>query len=446
MNVDSIKDNKAEAVVISTLLYHPEFLAHSSSLRERCFYNMDNKLMFWAISKLFKEQHVSQIGALELENVINSNGSVRKEWQKCNNVKSTQEYIDFANNSKTDDVQAYKMYVKRLLDLSVARDIIQNCEATASYVMANNDAGVEKLSSKVYKDIQDIVTQYITHDEVSTIGKIGTKIWDDIQKRKAAGEMNGFPSIFPTLKSYFIYQKQEMVLVGARMKTGKSIFGMLEALNAAQHGIQTLVYDSEMSDKLFYLRVLSHYTGIPPLRLENEQLTGDENLLVENAMKAIEKLPLTHVFNPSMNMDQLYSLCYQQKIQNGLEFVIYDYIKGGDEVEASRRSNQMGAMTDFLKNKIGGELDLAVLAFAQVGRSGEIAESDAIERYCSVSCNLFKKTPEQILEDGADCGTMGLLVKLNRLGPSMMESEYLDLQWAKGLTIQEAARHDSGSV
>ena len=161
MNVDSIKDNKAEAVVISTLLYHPEFLAHSSSLRERCFYNMDNKLMFWAISKLFKEQHVSQSGALELENVINSNGSVRKEGQKCNNVKSTQEYIDFANNSKTDDVQAYKMYVKRLLDLSVARDIIQNCEATASYVMANNDAGVEKLSSKVYKDIQDI-TRAIT--------------------------------------------------------------------------------------------------------------------------------------------------------------------------------------------------------------------------------------------------------------------------------------------
>ena len=446
MNLENIKDNKAEAVVISTLLYHPEFIAHSPSLQERCFYNMDNKLMFWAISKLFREKHVSKIGPLELESAINSNGGVRKEWAKVNNLKSTQEYIDLANNSKTDDVQAYKMYVKKIIDLSVARDIIQNSEQTIQYVLSNSDVGVEKLSSKVYKDIQDIVTKYISHDEIRKIGEVGTAIWDDIQKRKAAGEMNGFPSIFPTLKNYFIYQKQEMVLVGARMKTGKSIFGMLEALNAAQHGIQTLVYDSEMSDKLFYLRVLSHYTGIPPLRLENEQLSGDENLLVDNAMKAINKLPLTHIFNPSMNMDQLYSLCYQQKVQNGLEFVIYDYIKGGDEVEASRRSNQMGAMTDFLKNRIGGELDLAVLAFAQVGRSGEIAESDAIERYCSVSCNLFKKTQEQILEDGADCGTMGLLVKLNRLGPSMMDSEYLDLQWAKGLTIQEAARHDSGTV
>ncbi len=446
MKTDTIKDNKAEAVVISTLLYHPEFIAHSPALRERCFHNTDNQLMFWAISKLFKDQHVSQIGPLELENVINSNGSVAKEWKKANNVKSMQDYIDLANNSKTDDIQAYKMYVKRVLDLAVARDVINNCEATANYTLANPDIGVDKLSSKVYKDFQEIMTRYITHDEIRQIGEVGTQIWNDIQKRKAAGEMNGFPSILPTLKNYFIYQKQEMVLVGARMKTGKSIFGMLEALNAAQHNIPTMIYDSEMSDKLFYLRVLSHYTGITPLRLENEQLTGDENALVENAMKAIDKLPLVHIFNPSMNMDQLYSLCYQQKIQNGLEFVIYDYIKGGDEVEASRRSNQMGAMTDFLKNRIGGELDLAVLAFAQVGRSGEIAESDAIERYCSVSCSLFKKTQEQILNDGADCGTMGLLVKLNRLGPSMMESEYLDLQWAKGLTIQEAARHDAGIV
>ena len=446
MNVNELKDNKAEAAIVSTLLYHPEFLAHSPTLKENCFVNMDNKIVFWAVSKLFKEKHVTKIGALEFDSTINSNGGVKKEWQKVNNFKTTQEYIDIANNAKTDDIQAYKMFVKKVIDLAVARDIAQNCEQTSQYVLSHADAGVEKLSSKVYKDIQDIVTKYITNDEIRQIGEVGKDVWDAIQKRKAAGEMNGFPSIFPSLKPYFIYQKQEMVLVGARMKTGKSIFGMLEALNAAQHGVVTLVYDSEMSDKLFYLRVLSHYTGIPPLRLENEQLTGDENAAIENAIKLIDKLPLTHIFNPSMNMDQLYSLCYQQKVQNGLEFVIYDYIKGGDEVEASRRSNQMGKMTDFLKNKIGGELDLAVLAFAQVGRSGEIAESDAIERYCSVSCNLFKKTPEQILEDGADCGTMGLLVKLNRLGPSMMDSEYLDLQWAKGLTIQEAARHDTGAV
>ena len=446
MNVNELKDNKAEAAIVSTLLYHPEFLAHSPTLKENCFVNMDNKIVFWAVSKLFKEKHVTKIGALEFDSAINSNGGVRKEWQKVNNFKTTQEYIDIANNAKTDDIQAYKMFVKKVIDLAVARDIAQNCEQTSQYVLSHADAGVEKLSSKVYKDIQDIVTKYITNDEIRQIGEVGRDVWDSIQKRKAAGEMNGFPSIFPSLKPYFIYQKQEMVLVGARMKTGKSIFGMLEALNAAQHGVVTLVYDSEMSDKLFYLRMLSHYTGIPPLRLENEQLTGDENAAIDNAIKLIDKLPLTHIFNPSMNMDQLYSLCYQQKVQNGLEFVIYDYIKGGDEVEASRRSNQMGKMTDFLKNKIGGELDLAVLAFAQVGRSGEIAESDAIERYCSVSCNLFKKTPEQILEDGADCGTMGLLVKLNRLGPSMMDSEYLDLQWAKGLTIQEAARHDTGAV
>lgn len=442
-DLKQLSDNKAEAAVISTLLYHPEFLGHSTNLREKNFYLTENQLFYWAIKELYLKHKITEITASKLDNVFNSNLAVKRELSKYN-IKSIQEYIDLANYGKVDDVSSYKMFVKRILDLSIARDIVKNCEDTTNYIMSGKDITVENLNGKLYKDLQDITTKYTTDGEIKSIGESSIDIWEMIERRKASGEMNGFPSIFPSLKPYFIYQKQEMVLVGARMKTGKSIIGMLEALNAAQHGITTLVYDSEMSDKLYYLRILSHYTGIPALRLENEQLTGDERDAVQKANDYIKRLPLYHIFNPSMSLDQLYAVCYQFKVQHNLQFVIYDYIKGGDEKESSTRSNAMGSMADFLKNKIGGELDLAVLAFAQIGRSGEFAESDALERYCSVSCNLFKKTPEMIVNDGPDCGTMGILVKLNRLGPSMLSEDYLDLEWvSKGLTVQEAKRHKS---
>ena len=229
------------------------------------------------------------------------------------------------------------------------------------------------------------------------------------------------------------------------MKTGKSIFGMLEAINAASRGITTLVYDSEMSDKLYGLRILSHFTGIDGQRLENEALTEEEEILVQHAKEKISRLPLYHIFNPSMTLDQLYSTCYQFKVQENLEFLIYDYIKGGDVMESSTRSNVMGSTADFLKNKIGGELNMAVLAFAQIGRSGTFAESDALERYCSVSCMLSKKTPEEIQQDGDECGSMKFNIRLSRLGRSMTRDDYIDLKWSsKGLMLQEAVQHANG--
>lgn len=442
MDLKTKCDNRAEGSVISTLLYHPDFLGYCVNLKPDHFFLMENKLFFWAIKELFEKYHVTEITAVKLERVFNTNASCRGQLAKYN-IKSFQEYIDLAIYSKVDDVPSFKMFVKRILDLSIARDVVKNHEETINYILSNDNVTVETINQKLYKGIQDITSRYITDGEIHTVGDTCKETWAEIERRKAAGETNGIPSFLPSLKNYFLFQKKEMVLVSARMKVGKSVFGMLEALHAAQNGIPTLVFDSEMSDKLYNLRIISHYTGIPGLKLENELLTGDENAAVQNAIKKIDKLPLWHIFNPSMGLDQFYSTCYQFKIQNNLQFVVYDYIKGDDELESSRRSNLMGAKADFLKNRIAGELDLAVLAFAQIGRSGEVAESDALERYCSVSCELAKKTPDQIVDDGPDCGTMLVKVKLNRLGPSMY-GDYIDLEYApQGLTLQEAKRHET---
>lgn len=442
MDLKAKCDNRAEGVVVSTLVYHPDYLGYCTNLKADHFYLMENKLFFWAIKELFEKHHVTEITAVNLDMAFEQNQSCKSQLKKYN-IKNFQEYIDLAINAKVDDVQSFKMYVKRILDLSIARDVVKNHEETINYILAHDDVTVESLNQKLYKGIQAITTKYITDGDIHTVGDTCRTTWAEIERRKAAGEMNGIPSFLPSLKKFFLFQKKEMVLVSARMKVGKSVFGMLEALHAAQNGIPTLVFDSEMSDKLYNLRVISHYTGIPGLRLENELLTGDENAAVQEAIKKISKLPLWHIFNPSMSLDQFYSTCYQFKIQENLQFVVYDYIKGDDELESSRRSNLMGAKADFLKNRIAGELDLAVLAFAQIGRSGEVAESDALERYCSVSCELAKKTPEQIIDDGADCGTMLIKVKLNRLGPSMY-NDYIDLEYApQGLTLQEAKRHET---
>ena len=129
-----------------------------------------------------------------------------------------------------------------------------------------------------------------------------------------------------------------------------------------------------------------------------------------------------------------------------LQFVIYDYFKSA-ESDSSAQYNDLGTKCDFMKNKIAGDLDLAVLAGAQLNRNDEVADSDKLERYASVSAKWRKKTSEEIINDGKDCGNYAFNVKLNRLGEGMFDDEYIDFNFDGAvMRIDEAKQHTETEV
>ena len=128
----------------------------------------------------------------------------------------------------------------------------------------------------------------------------------------------------------------------------------------------------------------------------------------------------------------------------GLQFVVHDYVKS-NETSTSDNYNILGAKCDFLKNKIAGELNLAVLSACQLNRNGEVADSMKINRYLSVGIKWFIKSPEQLLTDGAECGNAGLKIYVNRLGQQMPEDDdtiYIDFFFeGDKMNIVEAKQH-----
>lgn len=130
--------------------------------------------------------------------------------------------------------------------------------------------------------------------------------------------------------------------------------------------------------------------------------------------------------------------------KNGLKFAVWDYIKCDDSIlEASKRSAYMSGRTNWLKNTIAGELKLSVLAFCQLNRANEVAECDGIEKYCSVAVKWEKKTEEEMISDGKECGNYKLKIKLNRLGMQHdRENEYIDMLFKHDkISISEAKQH-----
>lgn len=445
MDLSEITDYKAEAGIVSTLIYHPEFILHSNYLHEKYFYNVDNACIYWAIRELFNKK-ITNITALNIEQMLDSNRAVKKKMQEYN-MPSIQEYVDLCFNSKRDTVEEYLLLVNRVVSLSFKRDFYKKTMEWQK-MCCNEELALDDMSNSVYKELNNLTTRYVTDGEITTFGSKVKDIWQKIKEKKNRGESYGIPSFFPSVNEFFTYEETELVVIESRMKMGKSIICMIEALHKAMNGVPTFVQDSEMSDENWYIRVLSYLSGISTQRLKNETLTKEEEDKVSEVNKYIESLPLYHNFDPYITKERFYSICAQKKIEMGLKFVVWDYIKCDDSIlNSAERSAYMGGMTNFLKNQIAGDLKLSVLAFAQLNRGGEVAESDGIEKYCSVAVKWEKKTDEEIVNDGKECGTHKFVVKLNRLGKQhMSDTEYLDMKFLQNkLGIVEATQHQSKS-
>ena len=403
---------------------------------------MDNSCIFWAIKELVNS-NITSMTTLNIAQMIESNGAVKREIES-RNIHQLQEYVDDCFYSKRDTVEEYKMLVNRVVELAFKRDLYREFHSLQKLCF-NEDIHLGEFSNLIYKKLNDINARYITDGEITPIGDKVDEIMDNIESKKQRGESYGFPSAFDTVDNYFRYEEGELVVISARMKKGKSIVAMMEGYHKAVNGVPTLIQDSEMSDELWMVRLVSYLTGIRVKRIKEEILTSEELSKIEKAKAHIKTLPLYHNYDPYMTKEKFYSICSQKIMEVGLKFVIWDYIKCDDKyVSTGERSAYLGGMTNWLKNVIAGDLDLAVLAFAQLNRSGDIADSDGIERYCSVSVFWDLKTDDEIAQDGQNCGTHKLKVKLNRLGEQHLgDREYIDMKFLNDgrLGVEEAEQH-----
>lgn len=105
---------------------------------------------------------------------------------------------------------------------------------------------------------------------------------------------------------------------------------------------------------------------------------------------------------------------------------------------------QLGRLVDMVKNVLCGDMGLIGLGAAQTTSTGKIADSAKIGRNASTILTIENKTPQEISQDGIECGNKKLRVVLNRNGEQMSSNEYIDLQFNGNLVSykQAAKQHD----
>ena len=306
----------------------------------------------------------------------------------------------------------------------------------------NDDLGA--LSNNVYDELDKLTQKYISSTEVQTLGSEIDDIWDEICSRRTESGLYGIPSKYPIFNEYFTYEPGELVVVQAKYKRGKSVLLMNEVVHKLKNSVPTLVIDTEMQTRLYTERLISHLTGIEIKRIKNGRYSEYEADKIKSCISWLKEQPFVHIYDPNITNERMYSICKMLKYKMGLMFVVFDYIKS-NETSTSDNYNILGAKCDFLKNSIAGELDLAALSACQLNRSGEVADSDKINRYLSVAIKWDYKSQEMIAKDGMECGNRYAKIYVNRLGEQMQEDDeedYIDFVFAGDtMTIVEAQQH-----
>jgi replicative DNA helicase len=424
-SINDLKDITAETAVISSLLNHPEFILHTDWLKPEYFTQKENGAIYWAINELYKKG-ITNIDELNLNNQLASNKAVSK-LMTIHNLADVSKYMELAKYASRDTLEEYIEVCKTVLSLAYKRTLLKKTNELQRLCFAS-DSSVEDTDGKVHRILNALTEEYVITSEIKTIGEEADEILQKIIDKQTE-EGFGLKSKFDIYSDYFNYETGELIVVASRMKSGKTAMILNEAIHKAKQGVATVVFDTELTDEMWYIRAIAHLSGVTVKRIKEGKWSNVEKNKILTANEELKSLPLVHKYMPIVDTAKVFAICKILKYKMGLQFVCFDYIKGND-TDAFALSNRLGMITDTLKNEIAGELGMYALAACQLSRSNEISSSDKIAMYASTIIYWRYKTASEIQSDGGlDYGNIYTRIFINRNGAQQDEGEWMNLNY-----------------
>lgn len=437
MRADDINSLEAESGVIATLIHHPEYIYHSEDLLPGHFTNKQNRCVYTAIEKL-ADKGIRTVDAYNIIESLNSSDATRRLADELS-IDELQELIIMSDVLCRNTEEEYRMLVSNVVDAAFRRSlfsILEECK-----MICCNPAEAD-IGQAIYQKLDDTMINFSTTDEIPEFADVADDIWAEIENHQDGNE-SGIPFKFPTLNEYVTLEKQELVVVGAPKKGAKSMVMLNEAVDLMRRDKSVMYIDSELSDRLFMCRMVSHLTGIEFVRVRTGRYTEEEREKIREAILWIKSKRLVHLYMPVFESNAIYRAVKKISHKFGrLDVLMVDYLKSTGDTDAFATYAELGKLTDMIKNNIAGAMDIAAIAAAQLTDTGKLADSAKIARNASTVVLLLDKTPEEIAADGVNCGNKKLIVQFNRNGAQHTSGEYIDIKFNGNIILlEEAEQH-----
>jgi replicative DNA helicase len=440
----AISDITAEAGVIASVVLKPEFTFYSEQLRPNHFTDPQNAYIYYAVCELAKAG-IENVDAYNIFNQLHANSIAKRAIEGIQQssdtitIQAVNDLIDIAPTIARATVEEYMSLVNNVLGAAFRRNTYEKLIECQKLCF---DSTCEDIEQKIYSTLDGVMMEFASRNEVPQYKDVVDDMWQQIESRQGQDGISGIPFKFPTLNAYCTIEPGELFIVAAEAKQGKSMFLLNCAADLLKQDLKVLYIDSELNTRLFTCRLISHLTGIEYRRLKAGRYDEEEQKQINNAIAWLKTRNFTHLYMPIFDMKSIYTVVKKVKHTMGIDVLVIDYFKSTGDGDAFATYSEMGRITDLIKNTIAGSMNIAAIGAAQATSSGKIADSAKIGRNASTIALLQDKTPDEIQQDGAECGNKKLKIVLNRNGAQMSDGEYIDLMFRGDfVSYEEAKQH-----
>lgn len=294
-------------------------------------------------------------------------------------------------------------YARIVEEKSLLRRLIRTATSIAQDSYTREDE-VEELLGDAEKRILE-VAQRKNVGSFQNIKDVLVRTYDNIELLNSrVGEVTGIPTGFTELDRITAgFQRNDLIIVGARPSMGKTAFALNIAQNVATKTDETVaVFSLEMGAEQLVMRMLCAEGNIDAQRLRTGSLTDEDWGKLTMAMGALSNAAIYIDDTPGVRVSEIRSKARRLKQEHGLGMIIIDYLQlvMGSGRSGDNRQQEVSEISRSLK-ALARELEVPVIALSQLSRGVEqrqdkrpmmsdIRESGSIEQDADVIAFLYR--------------------------------------------------------
>lgn len=318
--------------ILGNLINKPALLIEYDylNLTKDDFKDKFHKLIFWCVNYLYKKLGISKIDALTINELLLKYPN-EYELYKANNGDN---FVEIA--SEVANLEKYEYCVNRLKKLNYLDELQQNGIDISSIYDPNNnivmlkfdEMTVEDIASELEKKILNIKTKYETGKKVSV--RIDENIENLLEKFKIQPEIGvDFP--IPTLSKILKgFRKKRLYLHSALSGRGKTrMMASFASYIAFNQDKKTLFITTEQDVEEVQTMILANLSEVDEGNIIVYDFNEEQKNRIINALNLIKSKAdnLYIVYMPDYTPEKIEQCIKLYKMQYGIEYVFFDYIK-----------------------------------------------------------------------------------------------------------------------
>lgn len=343
----------SEDAVIGALARYPELFTSGHALTETDFYDPRNRAIYATICKLSIRNHIADFACIgdELSTMAGGN-ELLSHLMEC--AKQAPTKVMFPTHVKiVKDASARRALSETLRDsitrlgdrdneLAAILETLSSAERTAetgSPLMSQTDAAI---SAMTLLDARAKESPYDTG--IASLNRV------------FAGGLH----------------RGELTIIGARPAVGKTALALWLATHIAKAGKHVVYISREMQSNRLILRQIQGNLSFSPDKLRTGGLTDEDWSAVSAELSVVAELPITYIEHVG-EVERLRTEIRGAQTKGKCDVVIIDYlqlIRSADRVVDKNEYTRISYVSRVLK-ELTLELDIPVVALAQVNRSGD---------------------------------------------------------------------------